>query len=167
MDGNASMAEANRRQEKIQILPIDDSEGPLAQAPACSQQALENPLGDPINLFRRNGTVRQQLETLSMKIHFRSESITAILWETTDGNPQPSRTERKFAFRSVSLCRLHSVSSKKTNQVCGKTKSMTSGELHFKGTCVFISFSMEGTGGKDDRLRLEATVAACKPEKKS
>uniref|UniRef100_A0A915J9L0 Uncharacterized protein n=1 Tax=Romanomermis culicivorax TaxID=13658 RepID=A0A915J9L0_ROMCU len=27
--------------------PIDESEGPKAQALACSQQALENPLGDP------------------------------------------------------------------------------------------------------------------------
>uniref|UniRef100_A0A915K3J0 Prolactin receptor n=1 Tax=Romanomermis culicivorax TaxID=13658 RepID=A0A915K3J0_ROMCU len=28
------------------IRPIDDSKGPLAQVPACSQQALEDPLGD-------------------------------------------------------------------------------------------------------------------------
>uniref|UniRef100_A0A915KUF6 Uncharacterized protein n=1 Tax=Romanomermis culicivorax TaxID=13658 RepID=A0A915KUF6_ROMCU len=28
-----------------QIIPIDGSGGPKAQAPACSQQALENPLG--------------------------------------------------------------------------------------------------------------------------
>uniref|UniRef100_A0A915KPQ6 Uncharacterized protein n=1 Tax=Romanomermis culicivorax TaxID=13658 RepID=A0A915KPQ6_ROMCU len=33
------------------IQPIDESEGPKVQAPACSQQALENPLGDPIRIF--------------------------------------------------------------------------------------------------------------------
>uniref|UniRef100_A0A915KB65 Uncharacterized protein n=1 Tax=Romanomermis culicivorax TaxID=13658 RepID=A0A915KB65_ROMCU len=29
--------------------------------------------------------------------------------KVTDGNPQPNRTERKFPFRSVTLCRLHSI----------------------------------------------------------
>uniref|UniRef100_A0A915IDU5 Uncharacterized protein n=1 Tax=Romanomermis culicivorax TaxID=13658 RepID=A0A915IDU5_ROMCU len=32
----------------LDIRPIDKSEGPKAQAPACSQQALEDPLGDPV-----------------------------------------------------------------------------------------------------------------------
>uniref|UniRef100_A0A915ICW6 Sarcolemmal membrane-associated protein n=1 Tax=Romanomermis culicivorax TaxID=13658 RepID=A0A915ICW6_ROMCU len=32
------------------IRQLDNSEVPLAQAPACSQQALENPLGDPTNV---------------------------------------------------------------------------------------------------------------------
>uniref|UniRef100_A0A915JNF1 Uncharacterized protein n=1 Tax=Romanomermis culicivorax TaxID=13658 RepID=A0A915JNF1_ROMCU len=32
---------------RVRILPIDNSEGPLTQAPACSQQAVENLLGDP------------------------------------------------------------------------------------------------------------------------
>uniref|UniRef100_A0A915HUW7 Secreted protein n=1 Tax=Romanomermis culicivorax TaxID=13658 RepID=A0A915HUW7_ROMCU len=37
--------------------------------------------------FRRNGTDRQHLETLSLKIYFRSERITAIMWKTTAGPP--------------------------------------------------------------------------------
>uniref|UniRef100_A0A915J707 carbonic anhydrase n=1 Tax=Romanomermis culicivorax TaxID=13658 RepID=A0A915J707_ROMCU len=36
-------------------------------------------------LFRWNGTGRQQLELFSLKIHFRSDMITAILRKTTDG----------------------------------------------------------------------------------
>uniref|UniRef100_A0A915KQJ7 Uncharacterized protein n=1 Tax=Romanomermis culicivorax TaxID=13658 RepID=A0A915KQJ7_ROMCU len=32
----------------INIKPIDEGGGPKAQEPACSQQAAENPLGDPI-----------------------------------------------------------------------------------------------------------------------
>uniref|UniRef100_A0A915HFY2 Uncharacterized protein n=1 Tax=Romanomermis culicivorax TaxID=13658 RepID=A0A915HFY2_ROMCU len=32
----------------IEILSIDEGGGPKAQSPACSQQAGENPLGDPI-----------------------------------------------------------------------------------------------------------------------
>uniref|UniRef100_A0A915K2S4 Uncharacterized protein n=1 Tax=Romanomermis culicivorax TaxID=13658 RepID=A0A915K2S4_ROMCU len=34
--------------------------------------------------FRRNGRDRQQLETFSLKINFRSEKITAFLRKTTD-----------------------------------------------------------------------------------
>uniref|UniRef100_A0A915IQ84 Uncharacterized protein n=1 Tax=Romanomermis culicivorax TaxID=13658 RepID=A0A915IQ84_ROMCU len=37
------------------------------------------------SLFRRSGTDREQLETFSLKIHFRLERITAILLKTTDG----------------------------------------------------------------------------------
>uniref|UniRef100_A0A915J3D1 Uncharacterized protein n=1 Tax=Romanomermis culicivorax TaxID=13658 RepID=A0A915J3D1_ROMCU len=56
-----------------------------------------------------SGTDRRQLETFSLKIHFRSEKIIRNLWKTTNGNLQPNRTERKFPFRSVTLCRLHPV----------------------------------------------------------
>uniref|UniRef100_A0A915JZC5 Uncharacterized protein n=1 Tax=Romanomermis culicivorax TaxID=13658 RepID=A0A915JZC5_ROMCU len=60
-----------------------------------------------------DGIDHQQLETSSLKIHFSSERITAILRKTTDGNSQ--RTERKFLFRSVTLCRLHSVPLEKSS----------------------------------------------------
>uniref|UniRef100_A0A915HZH9 Uncharacterized protein n=1 Tax=Romanomermis culicivorax TaxID=13658 RepID=A0A915HZH9_ROMCU len=40
-------------------------------------------------LFRRNGTDRQQLETFSLKFHFQSERMTAILRKTADSNVQP------------------------------------------------------------------------------
>uniref|UniRef100_A0A915KMD1 Uncharacterized protein n=1 Tax=Romanomermis culicivorax TaxID=13658 RepID=A0A915KMD1_ROMCU len=55
------------------------------------------------------GTDRLQLETFKQKIHFRSEGITPILYKMTDSNLQPNRTEQKFPFPSVTLCRLHSV----------------------------------------------------------
>uniref|UniRef100_A0A915IYH9 Uncharacterized protein n=1 Tax=Romanomermis culicivorax TaxID=13658 RepID=A0A915IYH9_ROMCU len=41
---------APQKDQKDITHPTDTSEGPLAQAPACSQQALENPLGDPHKL---------------------------------------------------------------------------------------------------------------------
>uniref|UniRef100_A0A915JWW5 Uncharacterized protein n=1 Tax=Romanomermis culicivorax TaxID=13658 RepID=A0A915JWW5_ROMCU len=67
-------------------------------------------------LFRRNGTDRQQLERFSLKVNFRSQRISAMLWKTTDGNLQPNRTERKFPFGSVMLCRLHSVPFRRKRQ---------------------------------------------------
>uniref|UniRef100_A0A915K990 Uncharacterized protein n=1 Tax=Romanomermis culicivorax TaxID=13658 RepID=A0A915K990_ROMCU len=43
-------AQADKYQRRAAKSPgwFRRSEGPLAQAPACSQQALEYPLGDPI-----------------------------------------------------------------------------------------------------------------------
>uniref|UniRef100_A0A915KY10 Uncharacterized protein n=1 Tax=Romanomermis culicivorax TaxID=13658 RepID=A0A915KY10_ROMCU len=35
----------------------------------------------------------------------------------TDGNIQPNRMELKFPFRSVTLCRLHSVPSRRKRQL--------------------------------------------------
>uniref|UniRef100_A0A915KLI3 Uncharacterized protein n=1 Tax=Romanomermis culicivorax TaxID=13658 RepID=A0A915KLI3_ROMCU len=66
-------------------------------------------------LFRRNGTDCQQVETSSLKIHFRSEMITTILRKTTDGNlpTEPNGTKiclsfgnvPSIAFRFVPFCR--------------------------------------------------------------
>uniref|UniRef100_A0A915IEI8 Uncharacterized protein n=1 Tax=Romanomermis culicivorax TaxID=13658 RepID=A0A915IEI8_ROMCU len=56
-----------------------------------------------------NGTDRQQLETLRMKIHFRSEKISAILRKTIKGNLQWNRTQQKIPFCSVTFRRLHIV----------------------------------------------------------
>uniref|UniRef100_A0A915K7A5 Uncharacterized protein n=1 Tax=Romanomermis culicivorax TaxID=13658 RepID=A0A915K7A5_ROMCU len=41
----------------------------------------------------RKGTNRQQLETSSLKIHFKSKRITAIPWKTTDGNVTSNRID--------------------------------------------------------------------------
>uniref|UniRef100_A0A915K737 Uncharacterized protein n=1 Tax=Romanomermis culicivorax TaxID=13658 RepID=A0A915K737_ROMCU len=50
-------------------------------------------------------------EKTSPIIHSRSESITAILRKTTNGNVQLNRNERKFPYRSVTFGILHSDSS--------------------------------------------------------
>uniref|UniRef100_A0A915J3Q4 Uncharacterized protein n=1 Tax=Romanomermis culicivorax TaxID=13658 RepID=A0A915J3Q4_ROMCU len=43
----------------------------------------------------------------------RKSGAARYLAKTTDGNLQPNRTERKFLFRSVTLCRSYSVPSEK------------------------------------------------------
>uniref|UniRef100_A0A915JWE6 SAM domain-containing protein n=1 Tax=Romanomermis culicivorax TaxID=13658 RepID=A0A915JWE6_ROMCU len=79
--------------------------------PACILMALFGPELKVIYtcLFRRNGTDRRQLETFSLKISFQSQRIIAIFQKMTDGNLLSNRMERKFPFRLVTLCRLHSV----------------------------------------------------------
>uniref|UniRef100_A0A915I2V2 Uncharacterized protein n=1 Tax=Romanomermis culicivorax TaxID=13658 RepID=A0A915I2V2_ROMCU len=44
---------------------------------------------------------RQQVETLNLKIHFRSERTSAISWKTTDGNLQPNGTKISLSFGNV------------------------------------------------------------------
>uniref|UniRef100_A0A915KF90 Uncharacterized protein n=1 Tax=Romanomermis culicivorax TaxID=13658 RepID=A0A915KF90_ROMCU len=39
---------APKKDQKVIIYSADRSEGPKAQDPACSQQALEDPLVDPV-----------------------------------------------------------------------------------------------------------------------
>uniref|UniRef100_A0A915ID21 Uncharacterized protein n=1 Tax=Romanomermis culicivorax TaxID=13658 RepID=A0A915ID21_ROMCU len=73
----------------------------------ASSQLIEpyNYLGEIIFSDGTDGTDRQQPETFSLKIHFRSGNITAILRKTTGGNLQPDQKERKFPCRSVTFRR--------------------------------------------------------------
>uniref|UniRef100_A0A915IS62 Uncharacterized protein n=1 Tax=Romanomermis culicivorax TaxID=13658 RepID=A0A915IS62_ROMCU len=87
----------------------------------AESQKTEQRKGSFILAFPTERNESSLAETFSLKIHFRSESITAILRKETDGNLQPNRSERKFLFCWLKLCRLPSVPPKEASSATAST----------------------------------------------
>uniref|UniRef100_A0A915JQB8 BTB domain-containing protein n=1 Tax=Romanomermis culicivorax TaxID=13658 RepID=A0A915JQB8_ROMCU len=99
---------------------------------------------------------RQQLETFSVVIHFRTERLTAILRKMTDGNFEPNRTKIFLSFDYVPSIAFRSFPSEKARRL----KDIWSSVLQRRDDlsdqrCQFIESSIARS--KDNIIRFVCT----------